>query len=154
MILLTNSLLAGPQVVGEKLTKILLLCDFYQRNHCLPVEYLKVSDHPIGSLEDRQTEVEFCQEVCQRNALRYPHTFARAVWMVTSMSYNSVGCLELQKPSKVPSAAAACAVAYCVPKLRSWICRSHLTSRSTVSCVALSTGHLKHKTQGRRKCCR
>lgn len=37
---LSYCLLAGPQVIGEELVKI-LLCDFYQRDECLPIQSLK-----------------------------------------------------------------------------------------------------------------
>ncbi|KAF4115350.1 hypothetical protein G5714_002839 [Onychostoma macrolepis] len=204
---LTDSLLAGPQVVGEELTKI-LLCDLYQRNDRLAVEYLKGPDCPIGmpetqnvvsatvsldvsetqnfgvsvsvsldergsvpvaafpvtglrlrtrsvfwegSLVDCRTVGEFCWEVCQRKAFGYPHTFGRAAEMVTSMSYDPVCCLELgtSKFKYFPHIKYWYEMRNCkakwnfkdfldlpvyrVPKLRSWICRSHGTSRSTVS---------------------
>lgn len=90
----TDSLLAGPQVVGEELTKI-LLCDLYQRNDRLTVESLKGPDSPIGRLVDCRTVGEFCKEVCKRKAFEYPHTFGRALKMVTSLSYDPIHCLEL-----------------------------------------------------------
>lgn len=74
---LTDSLLAGAQVVCEELTKI----DLYQRNDRLPVKSLKGPERPIGHLVDCWTVGEF-----QRKAFGYPHTFGRALEMVTSMS--------------------------------------------------------------------
>ncbi|KAK2885931.1 hypothetical protein Q8A67_016768 [Cirrhinus molitorella] len=119
----------GLQVVSEELTTI-LLCDLYQRNYHLPLQSLKVPDHPIRHLVDCRMVGEFCQEVCQRKAFGYQHTCGRALEVVTSMRYdhvfphikywdemhnckakwNSEDFVELHKPSEVPSAEACAAV--------------------------------------------
>ncbi|CAM4512747.1 unnamed protein product [Leuciscus chuanchicus] len=88
-----NCLLAGPQVVGEDLVRI-LLSDLYERNDHIPMDSWKGPDCPIGRLTDCRTVGELAREVCERKGFGYPHTFGRAVEMVTSKSLDPVCCLE------------------------------------------------------------
>ncbi|CAM4570007.1 unnamed protein product [Leuciscus chuanchicus] len=55
----------------------------------------KGPSRPIGCLTDCRTVRELSREVVESNAFGYPHTFGRAVQMVTSFSLDPVRCLEL-----------------------------------------------------------
>ncbi|XDV46702.1 hypothetical protein PO909_014539 [Leuciscus waleckii] len=90
---LTDCLLAGPQVVGEELVRI-LLSDLYERNDRIPMDSWKGPDRPIGRLTDCRTVGELSREVCESKGFGYPHTFGRVVEMVTSISLDPVRCLE------------------------------------------------------------
>ncbi|CAM4733370.1 unnamed protein product [Leuciscus chuanchicus] len=91
---LTDSLLAGPQIIGEQLVRI-LLCDMHQRDENLPCESLKGRTCPFGRLVDFRTVSEFAREVVGRKAFGYPLTFGRAVKMVTAASHDPAHCLSL-----------------------------------------------------------
>lgn len=90
---LTDCLQAGTQVVGDELVRI-LLCDLYQRNDRIPMSSWKGPDRPIGNLSDCRSVGELAREVCDNKAFGYPHTFGRAVEIVTSFSFDPVRCLE------------------------------------------------------------
>lgn len=56
----------------------------------------KGPDRPIGQLTECRTVGDMAREVCEWKGFGYPHTFGRAVDMVTSMSLNPVRCLEFE----------------------------------------------------------
>lgn len=61
---LSDCLLAGPQVVGEELVKI-LFCDLHERNDRVPMDTWKGPDRPIGRLSDCRSVGELSREVCE-----------------------------------------------------------------------------------------
>lgn len=60
----SDCLLAGPQVVGEELVKI-LFCDLHERNDRVPMDTWKGPDNPIGRLSDCRSVGELSREVCE-----------------------------------------------------------------------------------------
>ncbi|XDV36630.1 hypothetical protein PO909_006376 [Leuciscus waleckii] len=94
---LSDCLLAGPQVVGEELVRILLSDLLYMRGMTgFRWTLGKGPDRPIGRLSDCRTVGELSREVCESKGFGYPHTFGRAVEMVTSFSLDPVRCLEFR----------------------------------------------------------
>ncbi|CAM4652162.1 unnamed protein product [Leuciscus chuanchicus] len=91
---LTDSMLAGPQIIGEHLVRI-LICDLHQRDIGMPVESLRGRTLQFGRLVDCRSVSEFAREIVGRNAFGYPLTFGRAVQMVTAMSFDPAHCLTL-----------------------------------------------------------
>ncbi len=90
---LSDCLNGGHQVIGETLTRV-LLCDLYGRNDRVSTEHLKGPERPYGNLVDCRTVSEFARELCERKAFGYPHTFGRAIAMVTSFGKDPAKCLE------------------------------------------------------------
>ncbi|XDV14459.1 hypothetical protein PO909_014704 [Leuciscus waleckii] len=100
-----DCLLAGPQVVGEELVRI-LLSDLYERNDRIPMDSWKGPDHPIGRLTDCQTlrsSPLFRVRVVEAEVLpkiKYwdENRNKKACW-------NFKDFIELYHPTQVPTAA-------------------------------------------------
>lgn len=87
---LSDSVHAGPSVIGEQLI-LVVLGDLYNRNEKLPLAALKGSRVP-GTLKGSMTIQCLCEKLCEKAAFRYQHTFSRARDMVKKAGHDVTKC--------------------------------------------------------------
>ncbi|XP_047665816.1 uncharacterized protein LOC125140694 [Tachysurus fulvidraco] len=90
----TESLQAGPSVVGDSLV-LVLLGDMYEKNEELPLQTLKTTLPAGGKLLCARSVADFSKELAEKKAFRYPHTFGRAIEMAQSEGHDVQHCLQL-----------------------------------------------------------